>query len=411
MAAWLDVAGRLDEGRPAVERTQSYAQACGAPKSICDGYGSEDGLDLYALDADCARLRSAGEVALGALRMERDQLASLTKAWTGPGADAAVEFVRRHCDAAAEVATEIRAAAQRCESLRDNLWHLVDMKAATAIAIDDRVLPQRASWLAAAATLATGAGDRAAAQEVVNHEVKPYVDNDIRNEWRSAMDSARAGVGAAYDMVIDRMDNAPRAPFEIPGDFGPASGQSHSIAADAPLAAGAPVLVHRPATMPSVSPAEPIEALSPAASPVPEPGGGSGISGGGGSSGGELAGGDLGGLGSLASRIVAELGDLFGADDPLDEDPDQLREPDEHEEQDEPEKSDESDNPEEPGAPKPTGQALSAAVPLAAESPPAESPLAVPAVAPIPDLPPVTATPGASTPCEIAADELPKAGQ
>ena len=58
----------------------------------------------------------------------------------GPGraAEAALGFLQRHCDAANTVATEIRAAAQRCESLRDNLWYLVDVKVATAIAIDDR---------------------------------------------------------------------------------------------------------------------------------------------------------------------------------------------------------------------------------------------------------------------------------
>ena len=90
--------------------------------------------------------------------MQRAQVAELAAAWTGPGADAAVAFLQRHCDTANAVATEVRAAAQRCESLRDNLWYLVDSKVATAIAIDDRTLAQRPAWLAAAAAVRPGRG-------------------------------------------------------------------------------------------------------------------------------------------------------------------------------------------------------------------------------------------------------------
>lgn len=73
----------------------------------------------------------------------------------GIGADAAVHFVQRHCETGNSVVTEVRAAAQRCESLRDNLWQLVDSKVATAIAIDERALAQRPAWLAAAEALTT----------------------------------------------------------------------------------------------------------------------------------------------------------------------------------------------------------------------------------------------------------------
>ena len=52
----------------------------------------------------------------------------------------------------------MRAAAQRCESLRDNLWYLLDSKVATAIAIDDRTQAQRPAWLAAAAAVTSGCG-------------------------------------------------------------------------------------------------------------------------------------------------------------------------------------------------------------------------------------------------------------
>lgn len=78
----LNVAERLAEGRPAAEHTQSYVRAChlvgyqhpdltAYPAQIHDWYGSEDGLDLHALDADCAQLRAAASVLMEALRMER----------------------------------------------------------------------------------------------------------------------------------------------------------------------------------------------------------------------------------------------------------------------------------------------------------------------------------------------------
>ena len=136
--------------------------------------------------------------------MQRAQVDELAAAWSGPGAESAVAFLQRHCDAANAVATEVRAAAQRCESLRDNLWHLVDVKVATAIAIDDRTLANRPAWMAAAAAVTTGAGDRQTADELVQQQIKPYVDNDIRTEWLDAMRSAQAGIATSYDMVIDK---------------------------------------------------------------------------------------------------------------------------------------------------------------------------------------------------------------
>ena len=110
MADRLDVAERLAEGRPAVEHTQSYVRACqmrgyehpdltSHPSQIRDWYDSEDGLDLRALDGDCAELRAAAAAVTEALRIQRAQVADLAAAWTGPGADSAVGFLQRHCDA------------------------------------------------------------------------------------------------------------------------------------------------------------------------------------------------------------------------------------------------------------------------------------------------------------------------
>ncbi|CAM3099136.1 hypothetical protein BST27_16055 [Mycobacterium intermedium] len=420
MAAWLDVAGRLAEGRPAVERTQSYVQACErvgcvAPDlDVADEYGSEEGLDLRALDDDCARLRAAGAAVMEALRMQRAQVAELAAAWSGPGADAAVAFLQRHCDTANAIATEIRAAAQRCESLRDNLWRLVDAKVAAAIEIDDRSAAQRPDWLAAVAAVSTGAGDHQTAEAVVRQQVNPYVHNDIGNDWYDAMRSARTGVAAYYDMVNDRLAGAPAASFEIPGDLGPAGGPSVRPAVGRPTfgvaAPSAPAgFGGRPADPgPPIGTAMQPSATSPPATtdvPLPQPFSGLGSAGG------------LGGLGAIAGRIIDTMGDAVGGalapsdpgdadsfdgdgdgdgddaeDDHDDDNNDDDRRPRSHHDLKESDKAD---------------RAHAAATPHAVtQAPGTAEPSAGPTQVVTPPAPP-----DAATPCEIAADELPKAGQ
>ena len=96
MAERLDVAGRLAEGQPAVEHTQTYVRACqvlgyhdpeltSRPSQIRDWYDSEEGLNLRALDSDCAQLRAAVGVVMEALQMQRAQVDELAAAWSGPG--------------------------------------------------------------------------------------------------------------------------------------------------------------------------------------------------------------------------------------------------------------------------------------------------------------------------------------
>jgi hypothetical protein len=440
----LDVAARLAEGRPATEHTQRYVQACqilgyqhpdltSHPAQVRDWYDSEDGLDLRTLDSDCAKLRAAAAAVSEALRSQRAQIAALDAAWRGPGAASAIWFLQRHCDAASVVVAEVRAAAQRCESLRDNLWQLLDTKVATAIDIDDRTGMQRPAWLAAVDAITIGAGDRPTAEEVVRGQVKPYVDNDIRVEWVTAMRSAQAGVAASYDMVTDRFAGALTATFELPGDLGP-GGQplqpAPPIAPTPPTAAVAPV-----AAVPSLPP-DPVPPATPMPPGLDSPqvglalppgvgtggglGGSSGLDGLSGLSG-------LDGLGGLANRIIEGVGGLLGPagnpptfDDPLDpEDPFEAEhEAEEAEEADEPDEAEEEDFPD----------AAEAKAPLADQTPPAEQrpPAAPPpddapppVVLPPLDVPPPVAPPakgpppspsGGSTPCEIAADQLPQAG-
>ncbi|OBI34924.1 hypothetical protein, partial [Mycobacterium colombiense] len=343
MADRLDVAGRLAEGRAAVEHTQAYVQACHAlgyqnpdltthPVQVREWYAKEDGMDLRALDRDCAELRAAGVMTAEALRMQRAQVAELAAAWTGPGGDTAVQLLQRHCDTADAVATELRAAAQRCESLRDNLWYLVDSKVATAIAVDDRVRAERPAWLAAAG--AVTAGDRDGAADIVREQVMPHVDNDIRNDWLTAMRSASDGVETSYAMVIDKMTAVPTARFEFPGDLGtgvvpvqlapPVAAAPVAAADPAPtLTAAAPGQVG--VAPDSVAPAPPAVNVAPPADwgaalgdalgmPAGDLGGGLG----------GLGGGDLGGLGGsglgggggllgLAGRIIDAVGGLIGS--------------------------------------------------------------------------------------------------
>ncbi|BDB40659.1 MULTISPECIES: hypothetical protein [Mycobacterium] len=457
MAERYDVAGRLAEGVSAVEHTQSYVRASQLVGyehpdltahlgQLRDWYDSEDGLDLRALDADCAQLRAAGTVAIEALRLQRAQLAGLATAWAGPGADAAVAFLQRHCDVATVLVDEVRAAAQRCESLRDNLWRLVDEKVTTVTRIDDSTLAQRPVWLAAAAAVTAGAGNLEAARQVVVEQVKPYVDNVVRGEWVVAMRSARSGVDACYDMVVDRMAAAVPVYFELPGDLGPTSSARRP---DAPRPASAAPAISTMGPVPATAASAPA-AVPPAPNPaVAQPDSGTTPGGGGEPSGlgelggmggpaglgelggmsgpaglGELGGmSGLGGIGAVVSGIIEELGGLLSSGlGELDEasapiDPaDSADTPEEDAElQHESEPRHEVQEPAAVQALASPGAAATAAEPQGSSPPtPAGQPTAAqPAATPPPASAPQTTEPPprGSTPCEIAADELPQAGQ
>jgi len=448
----LDVAQRLAEGGPAVERTQSYVRACHAvgyqhpdltahPSQVRDWYDGEDGLDLHALDRDCAELRAADGAVAEALRMQRAQLAELAAAWTGSGGEAAAAFLRRHCDAAAAVAADVRAAAQRCESLRDNLWYLLDSKVATAIAIDDRTLAQRPGWLAAATAVTTGVGDRPMWEEVVRQQINPYVDNDIRNDWLTAMRSTLEGIATSYDMVTDRIADAAAVSFEVPGDFGPDRPPLSSTPTSAPVVAAVPPPTFLPAPAADPAPATASPSAAPATPAASLPGLGTALGDlaslpgalGGGLGGLGGSGGGLGGLGGLAGRIVDALAPRLGsgADGlgdpafdgaPFHADSDhhaEHRHHDADEKHDDPDEKrddpdDKADKADEADEAKPGEEAAPVDAP-----PPAGGPSPVDATAPPVAAPEPVAAPGGpapagtekSTPCEIAADQLPQAGQ
>ena len=452
MTEAFDVSARLAEGVPAVQTVAQYVWACAQlgyrhpdltlhAGQVSDWYGSEEGMDLSALQQDCASLAAVTAAASDALDIQERQLSALPAAWEGAGADASVAFLRRHSDASAATAAALRTAHDALDALRETLWRIVDEKVDTVIDIEGRVAAARGEWSAAAATVTTGAGDRAAASELVDQAVKPFVDNAIRTQWLAAMRTAMSSISDAYERATTEILGERLPLFAVAGDLGPqwspqpaASSDEcdcaavHPAPAAEPAAApAAPTAPTAPATVPAAwtAPAVP-PAAAPADVPMPQPGAlGSALPG--------LGGGlpDLGGgLSGLGQPFSDALSGLLGGGDLLSSEPD-LDEPDLDEpvlddplsddpEEDDEEPDDEDEEPEEPGdatdeGDEPIEDALAPAegpVPLPAEPAPAPTP-PPPRAEPLPPLDPPPAGPvaGERTPCEIAADELPQVGE
>jgi hypothetical protein len=455
MADRFDVSERLAEGRSAVEHTQTYVDAChqlgyqqpdltAHTSQVWDWYDAEAGLDLRILDDDTGALRAAVNAIEEALWVQRTQVTELAAAWRGSGADTAMRFIQRHCDVAAEVAAHVGAAAEHYAALRDDVWKSVDGKVANAVAIDERRAAERSSWLAACQSVTAGAGDRSTAEEVIRQQVKPYVDNDIRNDWLAAMSSGSASVAASYDEAIHALASTSEVRFDVPGDFGP----SWQPAVD-----GRPVTETTPTMSLPAEPAPTVPAAAPAIRPPtsPEPqgfstdglddapsmptewaaplGDASGLSTGAGNLGG--LGGSGGGIGGVVGSIVDSIGSILGslagglgdgsgsgpslADDALTGDPLDLDDADKQEDTDtadkaEPVSLDDDTAAEQlvdPVTENPSTTSDSVAEPVGQQLDP--PPSAVPPA----DQPPPAAAPqtDGSTPCEIAEDELPQAGQ
>jgi hypothetical protein len=279
-----------------------------------------------------------------------------------------------------------------------------------------------------------------AASELVDQQIKPFVDNDIRTDWLAAMHRADGAVTAAYDAAGARMDSGAAPAFEVPGELGPrwdapdsppVSGATVPAAAviSSPESVGAPsVAASEPMSSPAASPAAsaapasasapfadplPSAAAAPAsapASPMPSLGG---------------LGGGMPSLGTGSSGFGQQLADLIGgligsSEDAL-PDPQELNPPDETDEPD--------GGPDEKADEKPDEEAETEPADAADESAPDEDPASPdepepvppePAATPVPPppdpappIPPAVpeALPVERTPCEIAADELPQVGE
>ncbi|MBY0289875.1 MAG: hypothetical protein K2X52_22445 [Mycobacteriaceae bacterium] len=438
----FDAASRLADGRTAAGIIQDYVWACHLlgyqdpdltlhASQVRDWYGSEDGIDLQALDSDCEALRATAAAAEGALARQHTQLASMAVAWDGVGAQASGHFLLRHSEASAAVVAAVRTAAGSLASLRDRLWHSVDGKVAATMAAEGRGAGP--DWQAAAQTVTTGAGDRASASELVDQEVRPFVANDIRSEWLAAMRSAMAAVADAYDAAAAELASEVAVAFDVPGQLGPSWSPSSgeevvtvpagaAAPAGGPAAWSAPPAAASPAPIPAPPPpAEPVAPAAPvepaAAMPsMPSMGGGmpdigSGLSGFGGQLG-ELLGG-LMGTSQDALSDLPESDELDKPDDlnPLDEDEDEDESEDDDDEQHDEESA--ADEPEVDEAEPPATDSADEVV----EGPPAEplaaeaEPVPPPTPAPPPIEPLAAPESAAGTPCEIAADELPQVGE
>ena len=450
----FDVAGRLAEGVPSVEHIGTYVWACrqlgyqhpdltAHPAQIRDWYGHEDGLDLRALDTDRAALSAAATAADDALTRHTVLTAELAGAWSGTGAGAAREFLRRQGQSAIDVRDGLRHAADAMAALRDELWRAVDAKVGTVLDIADRRLAQRAKWLAAAQTVTSGAGDRAAASELVDQQIKPFVDNDIRSDWLAAMQRATASVTGAYDAALAGVGGGTAASFDVPGELGPrweeppwsttrgatAAGATVPAAAftPTPVASGAPPASVAEPVPPTPGPPAPAPAAAAApltdpmsagaapAAPPSIPSLGTGASG----VGQQLA--DLiGGLLGSSDNGSSESADLDPAAelDPIDDTEsagdadDSARDgedggTEEGQAEEDQETAEDGDAAEEQEAAEDRAETETDPEPQPAATPVPPQP------EPAPPIPPAVleAAPAAKTPCEIAADELPQVGE
>jgi hypothetical protein len=450
VAAKFDVAGRLAEAGPAVDNTQTYvwashligyqnADLTAHSAQVRDGFRTEEGMDLRVLDGDCSSLQAVTAAADHAVQLQSQQIDALAAAWEGAGADAANEFLRAHRHAAESTAAASKTATEVLTGLRDALWEIVDKKAAAVTAIDDRRRTERPAWLAAAQTVITGSGDRAAASEVVDRQIKPFVDNDIRGDWLTAMRTATASIGGGYDAATAALTATPAPRFGIPGDLGPewTPHASHTDTQPESTVGGAPSSAPR-YWAPSSTMADPAGGVQSAAPPATTPsaiapdttpGALQGASPG--TTGNPAS--DLGGLGQglgeAMRRLLSPIGDsavpdsaspnLPGQDGSprVDEPSADAASDDSATRHDRTGDSARADGEDDGGGGEHARAPETRQQPAVDEgSPPAPVPAPPPDVptppgpeAPAPVPPP--AGPAPQTPCEIAAEELPQAGQ
>jgi len=381
----MTLVGRRAQGERALTHTETYVAACRrvvtiplTPERVDELYRAEDGLRLAALDADGAALAAAAAAAEGALEIERGAVGALSAAWQGGTGSAAMDFLSRQYESAAQVVSGLRMAADTLRGLRAELTTLVDAKIDAAVRIDDRRAVQRGRWLTEAGAVLDGVADDAAIA-VVRGEIAPYVAADIAGDWVTAMTSATESVRAAYGDAIRSLNERPAIRFEFPA---------------MPTAGAPPVRAarNRPASAPATPASVPEPVTVPAASATPL---------------------EAPALGALPADLAAMPAPGW-PQPPTDRPP--LRE-----------KRDAEPDGTTPDEKKPDDEQVEVkpasdsetAKPVALPPPPAEPIVAqeVPNPPPPPEPPPPPAAEAAAdtpaderTPCEIAADELPQVG-
>lgn len=394
-----DVDGALARGVPAVDVLSDYVAACRAlgrtgtdPAQLHDAYAAEDGMDLGALDADCAAVEAALGTVQEAARLQEEARALLVGAWQGPGADVAADAVAQHARASGSTEAALHRVADTLAELRDTLWQLVSGKVAAVQDIEDRA--EREQWWPAARAVAGGVGAQDTASEIVDGKVNPFVTVAIGSDWADVMDSTKRSVRDAYDTAAAGISAEPPA-FGAPAIGGGAAAPDPFMSA-------------------------------PAAAPPADPFSGA-LPGGGLSSGMPSLGTALTGAGTQLADLIGGLldsGPGISGDSPLDlgEDPGEaeMDEDSDDDPDDDPDDEDDPDDADDEDKPEPEDVEPPAHVDEVAEVVEPEADPPVPMPTPVPD--PVAAAPTAEavppepvaapprTPCEVAADELPQAG-
>ena len=423
------VTARLADGRAGLTDLSTLVQAAALrgysdadltrhPGQPGDWYATEDGLDLDALDADAATLRSLAAVAAEALATTRELRTTLTAAFSGAGATAADGFLSRNATAAATVGDRLERTARCYPLLAGQLWRAIDAKVTATCWLAGRWANRRSEWLAAASAVLAGSTDEQSTA-TVERSVKPFVAESVRGDWLAAMRTAVAAVEQAYRAAVDQLADGAVVRFEIPADLMPSApartSASAAVAAAPPAAAPTtPAAVPVPDTPaapvpgdtvspevpaePGVSPSPPSSAVPPASSTVPDTGTGSTP--------------NLGSLPTLGSGSGLGLPDFGALEDPFGGDPqpdavdDQQTDdqaPDDEKGRDE--KADDKKAGDKKAGDEESGDRSQAGD----DAKVAPEPVAPEPVAPGPVIPVIPAEP-AQTPCEIAADELPQVG-
>ncbi|UXA19039.1 hypothetical protein [Mycobacterium sp. SMC-4] len=464
-----DVTARLGDAQPALHNLQEYVWACRQvgyshpdltlhAGQLRDWYDSEFGMDLAMLDRDGTAFHTAAAACQEALAVQHRQAGALLSAWVGPGAQACQDFLRRHDQISAAVASVVRTAADMLTDTADRLWRLVDAKADAVVEIEGRTAAERSDWLAAAATLSSGAGDRAAASELVDLAVKPFVHSAVGADWLSVMTDTLAGVSEAYRDAAAQVALESLPEFAVPAGLGPVHpGPAAAECADGcPPTSCAPTAVSAAPTAPSswsapaVPPAGmPAPATSPAAAepsptapaPVaapPAPAAALGPPGAFGSPA-DLGGagpGGLGGFGGLGQQFSEMLRGLLGGGaagfespeiEPSAFDDSGLDDFDTDDEGDSPSEDEGDTDSEETDTEDGTGLGdegesgedapVEADLPADDCPPPVEESTAAPVITPPPPpveplpAPPVEPLPAQESPCAIAVGEVPQVGE
>ncbi|ORA66361.1 hypothetical protein BST26_17465, partial [Mycolicibacterium insubricum] len=290
------VTARLADGRAGVTDLSTLVQAAALrgysdadltlhPGQPGDWYATEDGLDLDALDADAATLRSLAAVAAEALATSRELRTTLTAAFSGAGATAADGFLSRNAAAAATVGGRLERTARCYPILAGQLWRAIDAKVTATCGLAGRWANRRTEWLAAASAVLAGSTDEQSTA-TVERSVKPFVAESVRGDWLAAMRTAVAAVEQAYRAAVDQLADGAVVRFEIPADLVPSApartSASAAVAAappaaapTSPAAASGDTVPPDVSAEPGVSPSQSSSAVPPASSTVPDTGTGS----------------------------------------------------------------------------------------------------------------------------------------